>query len=45
VELLRHGEVRYDGLWEWEVVRWRPQEGGGGERRHWSRMEEIGIKR
>uniref|UniRef100_A0A0E0IJB2 F-box domain-containing protein n=1 Tax=Oryza nivara TaxID=4536 RepID=A0A0E0IJB2_ORYNI len=45
VELLRHGEVRYDGLWEWEVVRRRPQEGGGGERRHWSRMEEIGIKR
>ncbi|EEE60857.1 hypothetical protein OsJ_14499 [Oryza sativa Japonica Group] len=42
VELLRHGEVRYDGLWEWEVV--RQQEGGGGERRHWSRMEEIGIK-
>uniref|UniRef100_A0A0D3FUX1 F-box domain-containing protein n=1 Tax=Oryza barthii TaxID=65489 RepID=A0A0D3FUX1_9ORYZ len=43
VELLRHGEVRYNGLWEWEVVRQR--ECGGGERRHWSRMEEIGIKR
>ncbi|KAF0892697.1 hypothetical protein E2562_017671 [Oryza meyeriana var. granulata] len=39
VELLRHGEVRYDGLWEWEVAR---QQGG---ERHWSKQVELVIKK
>uniref|UniRef100_J3LX46 FBD domain-containing protein n=1 Tax=Oryza brachyantha TaxID=4533 RepID=J3LX46_ORYBR len=44
VELLRRGGVRYDGPWEWEVVR-QQQGGGGGGERHWSREEEAGIKK
>uniref|UniRef100_A0A0D9W412 Uncharacterized protein n=1 Tax=Leersia perrieri TaxID=77586 RepID=A0A0D9W412_9ORYZ len=42
VEVLRDGKVKYNGLWEWEVVR---QEYQGFDSRIWSTEGEIGIKK